>query len=385
MKEQVITKPKTTFQYEINESLHIGDGYYLYIYANSSDFGTAQALNRFNIISGLENHSIQGLPPTLYIGPTLNITLPINNTRSKNITLTVSMEADDIYSESQLIELPTLVLTNVSFNLTARFNAAIGPHKLIFKFKQGNILYLEVVKWINIGHSFDYRDFFYKSKAISGDYTQVYFNLINFLPNSTQSLNVSLSGQYVQNIKEEINLLENEVKSLYYDLLLVENIIEEKITVIMEITKGKTIYYSLSFDIEILPEYEIISVSFPKKVSQGETASFILIIQNNKQVSEAISLYVNGEKTLTGGLSPGENRIVVEVIPTIFPYDFFTKTYQFLLKDNSEELIAQYYFEVTVELSPTNLVLFYFLPVLIPIGIILFYKNKEIKHKLLRR
>jgi len=49
------------------------------------------------------------------------------------------------------------------------------------------------------------------------------------------------------------------------------------------------------------------------------------------------------------------------------------------------EPIVKYYFEVQMELSSFNLVLFYILPILIPIGIILIYKNKEIKNKMLRR
>jgi len=384
---QVITGDVTNFKYAINDSLPIGQNYNLYIYANSSHFRTAQILKNFNVISGLVNHTILGLPDILYQGPTFNITLPVNNTRSENVTLTITMEEGDIITESQILLFPSMVLTNVSFNLTARLGASIGSHKISFKFELGNILYLEVIKVVNIGHSFDYSDFIYENKVVKGQSIHVSFNMINFLPNNTQSMNVTFKGQHILNIKEEITLLKNEIKLVYYNLLVSEDIVDDSITINMDISKGDTIYYTKSIEIEILPCYEVLSVSFPRVVAQGSIASFTLIIKNNKEISENFSLLVNGVKwdTNINGLAPGVNQIVAEVIPTIIPYDFISKTFTFELRDSFGETIVQYYFEVSIELSPTNLILFYVLPILIPIGIILFYKNKELKHKLLRR
>ncbi len=384
---QVITGNVTTFKYAINDSLPIGQNYNLYIYANSSMFGTAQILKNFNVISGLVNHTILGLPDILYQGPTLNITLPVNNTRSENVSLTITMEEGDIVTESQILLFPSMVLTNVSFNLTARLGAFIGSHNISFRFEVGNILYLEVIKVVNIGHSFDYADLIHENKVVKGQSIQVSLNMKNFLPNSTQSMNVTFRSPYIQNIKEEITLLDNEVRLLLYNLLVSEDIVEESITIDMDISKGDTIYYTKSIEIEILPSYEVLSVFFPQFVAQGNTASFTLIIKNNKETSETFSLYVNGEKWTTNinGLAPGENRIIAEVIPTLIPYDFIAKTFTFELRDSFGETIVQYYFEVSIELSPTNLILFYVLPILIPVGIVLFYKNKELKHKLLRR
>jgi hypothetical protein len=328
-----------------------------------------------------------GLPDILYQGPTLNITLPINNTRSENVTLKITMEEGDIINESQILLFPSMVLTNISFNLTARLGASIGSHKISFKFELSNILYLEVIKVVNIGHSFDYSDFIYENKVVKGQSVHVSFNMINFLPNNTQSMNVTFRGQYILNIKEEISLLKNQISLVYYNLLVSEDIIADSITIDMDISKGDTIYYTKLIEIEIIPSYEIVSVFFPRVVTQGNIALFTLIIKNNKEISESFSLYVNGEKwnTNINGLAPGENRIVTEVIPTIIPYDFISKTFTFELRDSLGETIVQYYFEVSIELSPTNLILFYVLPILIPIGIILFYKNKELQHKLLRR
>ena len=53
--------------------------------------------------------------------------------------------------------------------------------------------------------------------------------------------------------------------------------------------------------------------------------------------------------------------------------------------DESEDIILRDYFESEIQLSTINLLLFYVLPIVVPIGIILYYKNKDLKMKLLRR
>ena len=384
---QKITSEITTLVYDINESLSIGAGYYLYIYANSSIFGTAEILKRFNVVSGFINYSIQGLPHTLYQGPTFNITLPINNTRNENLTLTVIMEGENIIQQVKSVEFKSNILTNVSLSLIAKLGAKTGPETLSIKLKSGNLIYLEVIKTINIGNSFDYETFYYQSIATVGGSIEVSFNLINYLQNSSQQVNVSFSGEYIKDIVNLVSLKAKESKYLLYDLEVNDNIIQDSITITMTLSKGGTVYYSKTFQVQIQPKFEILSVSFPSTVVQGSIAYFILVIKNNQDYAENFSLYVNGQeiKTNLKGLSPGENTIMAELIPSINPYDFGVKTYSFELKDDSGNTIAKYYFEVSLTLSPTNFVAFYLLPIVIPIAIILYYKNKEIKHELLRR
>jgi len=383
---QPITDTSTTLLYNITDALEIGSGYYLQIFANSTNFGSSHILKQFNVISGLINSSIQGLPQILYQGPVVNVTIPINNTRSKDVNLTVSIEGAEIVSEIQNITFITNVLTNVSFNLTTTLGAAIGPHTISFKFKEGNITYLEINRVIDIGHSFDYSSFIYENSVVNGESASVSMILTNFLPNSTQTFNISYYQDDTVIHKEEIFLLENEIKTAYFILNYSETETHE-INVTMKISKNETIFYTRQFNVEILPKYEILSASFPETVEQGTTAQFTLTIQNNQDISESFSLYVNGEEVETNlnGLGSGINIIVFEVIPSINPYDFGKKSYIFELRDSSDNPIVKYYYEVQLELSSFNLIVFYILPVLIPICIVLIYKNKDIKQKLLRR
>jgi len=162
---------------------------------------------------------------------------------------------------------------------------------------------------------------------------------------------------------------------------------EDQINVTMMMSKGKTNIYTKKYYVNIIPKFEIISVYFPQIVEQGAEAHFIVTIQNNLDKSESFTLLVNGEQVTTNlnALGPGINRIVFKVIPSINPYDFSKKSFIFELKDGSNNPIARYYYEIQLELSSFNLIVFYVLPVLIPICIALIYKNKEVKHRLLRR
>ena len=274
----------------------------------------------------------------------------------------------------------------MSFNLTTVLGAPIGPHIISFKFKEGNITYLEINRSITIGHSFDYSNFIYKSSIVYGESAFVSMTLTNFLPNSTQTFNISYYQDESVILKEEIFLIEKEIKTVNF-VLNYSTSESDNINITMKISKGGTNFYIKQFNVEIIPKYEILSVSFPEIIEQGVVAQFILIIRNNQDKSESFTFYVNGNQVNTNlnGFGPGINRVAFEVIPSLNPYDFGKISYVFELRDSSNNPIARYYYEIQLELSSFNLIVFYILPVLIPISIVLIYKNKEIKHKLLRR
>ena len=388
-----ILSPATshTLLYNIEDTLPIGDEYYIYVWANTTYFSMTEALKRFNVTSGLINSPIEGLVSRLYQGPIVNITLPVNNTRNENLTCTASLEGDEIINyPSQDVNFTMDEVTHISFNLTAKFGAVPGSSEIFLKIKRGNVLYLKVKEVIKIGYSFNYTNFMYQSKVVSGEDIHLSLDLINFLPNATQSFNVSFTGVTegsIESLIKEETLQENEIKTVSYDLLSFEEIKSDTIQIKMDILINTTMYYTETFTVEIIPKFEIISVTFPDKVSQGSPAYLIIIIQHNLNKPEEFSLYINGNKVGANinELVPGENRIVKKITPTNNPYEFGTKKYRIELRDSSDEEIVKFYFEIVLELSIFNLIIYYILPILIPIGIMLYFLNKDIKHKKLRR
>ena len=391
--EDQINEPVTssTLLYNITETLPIGDGYYTYIWANTTYFRLTNTLTRFNVVSGLINKSIEGLPSTLYQGPVINVSLVINYTRYENLTLTASLEGEDLQKyPSQEISFVTLEEIRINFNLTAKLGAIPGSSEIFFIIKKDDIIYLEINKVIEIGYPFDYSNLIYQSKVVSGDSIFVSMNLKNFLLNATQTFNVSFIGyndNYIEEFVEEETLDENEIKSVSYYLKTLESIDIETIRIKMSILINTTEFYSEIFSVEILPKFELISATFPNTIPQGANAHLIIVIQNNQENPEEFSLYFNGKRVSTNiaELNTGVNTIVAKITPTINPYEFGTKVYRIVLKDSSDEEIERFYFETALKLSSLNLVIFYILPIVVPIGVILFFKNRDIKQKKLRR
>jgi hypothetical protein len=214
--------------------------------------------------------------------------------------------------------------------------------------------------------------------------------VINFLPNATQSLNISFEGlveNTIEDFIQEETLEENEIISVSYYLKTFANIKNDTLAVKMRILQNETVYYTEEFTVDIIQKYEILSVSFPNRVPQGVSAHLIISIQYNGESAEPFSLFLNNIEIQTNidTLVPGENRIKISVVPSSNPYEFGTKIYRIIIEDNDDIEIARLYFAISLELSPLNLVLFYLLPGIIPIGIVLLFINKELKHKKLRR
>ncbi|MHA2124958.1 MAG: hypothetical protein ACXABO_05680 [Promethearchaeota archaeon] len=376
----------------IGENFPIGEGYSIYIWANTTYFSYAESLKHFNVFSGLISKPIEGLVDILYQGPIVNITLPINYTRTDNLTLSASLEGENIINyPSRDINFTAKEIIQVQLNLSAKLGAIPGPSEIFITIKKDNILYLNVKQVIEIGYSFDYDNLIYQSKVVSGENIFVALNVINFLQNSTQSLNISFTGlteDSIETFVQEEILKKREIITVSYFLKTLENIKNKSITIEMSISQNKTIFYSQEMQIQIIPKYEIVSVSFPGKIPQGASAFLVIVLQNNLGASKAFSLNINDELVQTNidQLVPGENRIIKEIIPTSNPYEFGTKVYRITLIDSStSEEIARFYFSVNLELPLLNLIIFYLLPAIIPIGIILVFVNKEIKHKKLRR
>ncbi len=385
------TTASYTFNYTITETLPIEDGYYIYMWANTTYFKLTDNIKRFNVVSGLINKSIEGIPSILYQGPVINVSMVINYTRHENLTLTASLEGEQLFKyPSQEIDFTSLEEIRIDFNLTAELGATPGITEIFFRVKKDNIIYLEIKKIIEIGYAFEYSNLIYQSKVVRGNSIFVSMNLNNFLPNTTQTLNVSFTGvdeNYIEDFIQEETLNEHETKTVSYYLKTLESNTNETIRIKMSILINTTEFYSEEFAVDIIPKFELISVAFAKKIPQGAPAYLIIIIQNNQENSEDFSLYLNGKIISTNleELGTGENRIVAKIIPSINPYELGTKNYRFVLKDSSDIEIERFYFEIVLGVSILNLILFYIIPILVPIGLILFFKNRDIKNKKLRR
>jgi hypothetical protein len=344
---------------------------------------------------------IIGLPSELYQGQTVNVSIPIYSDRANNITLNVSLIADGIQNViNKEVNFTTKDGTLVLFNITADIDTTPGILDINLKITRGNITYLDLSLEnkeipLNILNALDYSNLIFASKVVKGDDIKVSLNLKNYLPDDPQSCNITFEGDYIQTFFDEnITLNPSETRTISYNLIVSENVFEATISIDLTISKGNKSFYTDTFTVNIVPKLELVSITFSEQVPQGELAYLIIVINNNEDTAEDFLLYINGERVdavnaingeKIGALGSGLNKIIKEVLPTINPYEFGTKKYQIKLENSQGEIILIDYFEITLTISTFNLVMFYILPILIPISIIIFYKNKDLKNKLLRR
>lgn len=377
------------FSFAINESLPIGEDYLVYIWANTTYFGFATTSLTFTVSSGISY--ISGLEEIqyLYQGERRNMTLQFNNSRNNNINLSFSLETDNDIS----LNSPRTVFLNFSKTNTIWINfsiinsAELGTTNFHFLLKNGSVIFLNYSLGIEIRNSLFLSEVAYDEEVVAGGLLFISLNLENFLVNESQAFNLSFTGQYIENLKESYNLSKGETITIIKWLNLSNIINGNSIEVHMIITKSDKVFYNQSFSIQIVKKLEVIKASFPSSVSQWSSAEFVLILRNNKRTAESFSLYINGKLTQTdlNQLTPGENRIEESVVPALNPYDFSVKSYHIILKDSDGVEELSFYYEVQVLLSVMNLFLFYVLPIVSVLVIVLYFKNKEIKTKLLRR
>ena len=379
----------STCYYNFPNTIPIEYGYTLIIYANTTYFKMAQVVKYFHIKSGIEYYDGLEDVDDFYQGEKVNVTLRINNTRIDDINLTYSVESDFIISDvieytfNKSIDNSTTIWVNFTV-----YNAAeIGFSEFHFVLRNGSTIFLDKVKNIEIKNALQYSNLLYDSEIVKGDSLHISLTLTNFLINLTQSFNLSVSGEYIQHIRQNFTLIESEIRTVSYDLVISDNIKVDTIEIEMNISKSNLVFHNKIFSVELVNKFELTSVNLPSSISQGSSVKIILMILNNKKTPESFILYINEQEVSTDivELIPGENRIETSITPTINPYDFSTKSYYIVLEDSSGNEICSYFFKVEVTLSVMNLILFYVIPIMIPIGIVIFFKNKETKTKLLRR
>ncbi len=383
----------TNLIYPINSSLPFGDDYTIYIYANWTYFAYKSTIKNFNVKHGLQIIE-STLKQTYYQGEVANFSLKVHSDYNNNLTLNVSMIGNVIKEDPSFPLNITFVNktinegnTIVDLNITILDDAPTGKVNITFIFEGNGTIYLKELREIEIKNAIIYSNLIYSKKVVPGSVVEVFVDLINQSPNVTQNFNVVFSGTYCTKSNNTESLEKNKRKTAPYSIATISNIRTISIEIDMTISIGKEILYTEILTVEIVPRFEIISIEFPEKIIQGTDAHLIILIQNNERQSEEFSLFINDDKVKTeiDELIPGRNRIEYKFVPTWNPYEFGIKFCHIEIEDDSDNLIVEDYFEYEIELSTMNLIFFYVVPVVVFIGIILHYKSKYLKHKLLRR
>ncbi|TXT67493.1 MAG: hypothetical protein BAJALOKI1v1_80026 [Promethearchaeota archaeon] len=372
--------------YPLSSGLLIADYYTITIFANKSFFKYATTIMLFNVSSGIEYVSGLEDENEYNQGVSVNITLVLNNTRDTNVNVNFSIEAG-----GTLITSPRPYLLNSSEdsitlwnNFTVKNDAVAGNYTFHFILKNGTDIYLDLTRIIEIKASIVVTQLVYEGRIVKGDTTEISFNIANFLQNQSTSFNLSITGDHITSYAAEINIAPNEIKSLNINLKVDDAIIDQDIQIRVLVYRGNITYFNTTITPQIINKFEIASFYYPSTTTQGASAQFLVSILNNKNTNELYMVAVNGEMT-AGLLVPGDNRVAIDLEPILNPYDISTKMYQIVIFDNTFTEVFRFYFSSEIRISTMNFVVFYILPIIIPIAIVVYFKNKQLKTDRLKR
>jgi hypothetical protein len=375
--------------YDINSSLPFEDGYYITILANTTYFRFQHTTKTFNVKSGLEIiRPITSLKDSYFQGEKSNFTIVVSSKYNFNLTLNITLSGNGIGEYRTNATFLNNTQTSVELNITINNDAPTDFINLYFTFYNDSIIYLKDYEEIEIKTALTYFNLRYSKDVVRGDGVIVFMDLMNYLSNQSQSFNLTFTGSYIRTFSPNLFTLEGGERISESFILFTKSIIKESlITIGMSISVNDTVYHTDTLTVNIVPSLEIVEIEFPETVPHWVSPQLILQIKNNRKSNEEFSLYINDEKMETNidELKPGENRIDVHVFPALNPYELGIKKCEIEIEDSTEDVIIKDYYEYELTITALDLIVFYIMPIGFSVGFILYFKNKLIKHKLLKR
>jgi len=374
--------------FEVNDDL-IDGTYSISVYANKSFRATAFYTFYFTVSSGLsfKPDEIEGHDNGIYRGETLEINLTVSSIRNNNDSLTLYSESESFSVDDKTIIINGQTDTKFSIDITANSNANLGNKTINFYIKNGTKTYLTFNFAILIKQSVEVLLISHKSEVFENEILPISISFRNFLSDTEQSVKVELFGLYIENIDENVDIAANTIRIKTFYVQVKDNIQTNLILININVSRaGESIYFSEK-EISVIQPIKITSISFPSSVYQGQRAFLILKIINSREIPLNFTLYINDVPFPTNldQIGYGENEIIVDLTPSINPFDFETKEYLICLKDDSGKVLIIETFQTEIRLSVLNFMIFYLTPILFPVLIIIYYKNKEIKSRVLEK
>ncbi len=149
----------------------------------------------------------------------------------------------------------------------------------------------------------------------------------------------------------------------------------------LTIWRGDVIIFTQDLSIQAVPEIEILSITTQSlNLLQGQAPTVTVRLFNYNSSYKQIFVKSNGVQVLDKTVIFGETRFVVELDKKIRnPYNVGEEVYEIEIVDNLGKILATKVITVNIKPTTLNIFLFYVLPILIPVGIIVYFKYKELE------
>jgi hypothetical protein len=391
----VTSTTNSTGQDELLYDLSTLTSFYQYtldIRCNRTGYNVGVRTIDFPLTAGFEIVDVVHLYDTLHQDDTVKLNITYISSRPDNINATTITSGENFQTEvsnrhiiTREDEIDGKVESSIIVNVKALENAQLGSQILNITVLNDDLepILLDQIQ-LEIYSAVEVTSVFVNEYMIDFNPTDILFTFQNHRSSQNESVIIGINGSAfkISNTTFE-GITPLSQKTATVRLEANENAKMGILDFTVTIWRNDTVIFSDVFSIQAVPEIEILEIySDGLQVIQGQTPTVTVRLRNYNTTSQQIYIDSNGVQVLDRLVSFGESHFRVELgKPIRNPYNIGKEVYEVKIYDESKlnPPIATKVVTVDIKPSTLNIFLFYVLPLLIPVGVIVYFKYKELE------
>lgn len=359
--------------------------YKLSVLANKTGYCLEMEEIYLEISSGLYITNYQLLAPRYYQGEKILINVSIGSLRYDNVTVNAEVNGTYFNTESEVnINILNMSATYFLINLSSVINIPVGSQDFTIKLYNNSLVIASATFNINVLNAIEINFVLFNQYVIDRNPYSLSITMTNHLLTlDISTLHLDVTGDYINSISEDLSTIQ-ATKSKSYSVICEPlsitpfGLLDFSVNISRD---GISIYYE-TFQVEFVPTIKCNNIIGDLTIFQGNKPSVTFDLTNYNLTSQSISIKSNGKTVWTGSIPYGNSLIKADIDSMFWnPYSIDVKSYKIEIIDSNGVIITSYIMDVKPIISATNLFFFYVVPVVIPLGILIVYKHKEIEYE----
>jgi hypothetical protein len=364
--------------------------YKLEIFCNRTGFNVGIKTINFPFSSGIEIVNIKKMDTKLHQGSTARLNITYTSSHPKDINATTVISGDNFIqttSKNFIIKAEDIIdgkfESSIVVNVTASEEAEIGIQSLdIIVLNNNSKAFFHSEYEIKISSVIEVNSLLVDQYLVNFAPLRLHFDLYNHHLIDTETVRIEINSTYFDYFNTTYtNLLPLSQKDLYVYLNPNEHAKLGILDFLVTIWRDDVIIFTKEVNIQSVPEIIIHNIySTDRDIIQGQTPTVTLEIYSYNSSNTKLYIFCNGRLIGEKTVSFGESRFTIDMDnPIRNPYNIGEESYQIIIKDVTDKTLASKVISVNIKPSTLNIFIFYVLPVLIPIGVIIYFKYKELE------
>ncbi|MBD3354098.1 MAG: hypothetical protein GF364_21630 [Candidatus Lokiarchaeota archaeon] len=357
--------------------------YSLSVLCNYSGYCLTYKTEELDYVSGILIVNYTTRFEELYQGERGLINVSVGSLRDDNISINLEVSGGNFLTETvDDVNILNKTLTFTLINLTtvsdietgvAQFNIVLYNNSLVL---ENNTFEITIESNIEVAY------IQYSQYLIVENDLQVSLGITNHKSQSSEdNLHIEITSDYFVTLDQDLDSIEAlSMDDILLDLERTASIYYGDIEFIINISReGESLYMS-SFSLESVPELDIEKISSTDIIIQGLEPAISLNIINYNITAKTISIRSNEKTVWTGKLNNGYNSLYIPIDNKIRnPYSIKTRIYYIEILNEKDQVIGTEMIQIKPQISVSNAIFYYILPIIISLGVAIGVRYKEIK------